>query len=163
MHNQTKLFYMIIKQPDVLVKFGKTSHMNVEYRFKDHILLEDYDLEVTFSQKMTPEEADKTETLYLQKYPKQLYEFETNYDYLIDGEDEIRFMDKGVINKVIQELYEYRTNDWAKRFKYLGDDETIPKMKFYFVTFFKKGSKSHTQWQKRVAKRAQEKEQKRQN
>lgn len=162
MINQSKLFQMSIKQPDVIVKFGKTTYMNVEYRFSNHTLLQEYDLEVTFSQKMSPEEADRTESEYLQKYPKQLYEFETNYEDLVDGEDEMRFMDKGVINKVIQELYDKRKNDWSKRFKHLNDeDNTSPKMKFYFVTFFRKGSKSHSQWQKRVEKRAMEKEQKR--
>jgi hypothetical protein len=152
MDHQLKLFDMQIKQPEYIVKFGKTSYMNVEYRFSDHELLKDYDLEVTFSHKMTEEQADSVESEYLQKYPKILYDFEFNYDHRIDGEDEMRFIDKGVINKIIQELYERKKNQWSQKL-----DETVVPHKFYFVTFYLKGSKAHRDWKKRVVINEQKK------
>lgn len=144
MDNQLKLFDMAITQPEYVVKFGRTHHMYVENRFKDHILLKDYDLEITFSQKMTPEQADLVESEYLQKYPKILYDFDFNYNEPVNGQDEMRFIDKGVINKILSELYDRKENEWPSEF-----EENQLLHKFYFVTFFLKGSKSHTQWKKR--------------
>ena len=66
---------MTIKNPPVISKFGITTEFNVENRFKDHPLLEQYDLKVIFSGWFPKEEANEIENEFLQRYPKIKYNF----------------------------------------------------------------------------------------
>jgi len=125
---------MKIKNPPVISKFGITTKFKVEDRFKDHPLLEKYDLQVIFSGWFTKEDADEIENEFLQRYPKIKYDFEMDGIETIDGHSEMRYIDEAIVNKIRKELYDLRGDNTFKSIK----EQKQFAVKVYFVQFVKK-------------------------
>lgn len=125
---------MKIKNPPVISKFGITTEFNIEDRFKDHPLLEKYNLQVIFSGWFSKEEANELENEFLQKYPKIKYDFEVDGIETIDGHSEMRYIDEAIVNKIRKELYDLRGDNTFKSIK----ERKQYAVKLYFVQFVKK-------------------------
>jgi hypothetical protein len=125
---------MKIKNPPVISKFGITTEFNVEDRFKDHPLLEKYNLQVIFSGWFTKEDADEIENEFLQRYPRIKYDFEMDGIETIDGHSEMRYIDEAIVNKIRKELYDLRGDNTFKSIK----EQKQFAVKVYFVQFVKK-------------------------
>lgn len=125
---------MKIKNPPVISKFGITSEFNVEDRFKDHPLLDQYKLKVIFSGWFSKDRANDLENEFLQKYPKIKYDFELDGFDKVDGISEMRYIDEAVVNKIRVELYNKRGNNTFQSIK----EQRQYAVKFYFVQFIKK-------------------------
>jgi hypothetical protein len=125
---------MKIKNPPVISKFGITTKFKVEDRFKDHPLLEKYDLQVIFSGWFTKEDANEIENEFLQRYPKIKYDFEVDGIETIDGHSEMRYIDEAIVNKIRKELYDLRGDNTFKSIK----EQKQFAVKVYFVQFVKK-------------------------
>ena len=125
---------MTIKNPPVISKFGITTEFNVEDRFKDHPLLEQYDLKVIFSGWFPKEEANEIENEFLQRYPKIKYNFTVNGLDEIDGHSEMRYIDEAIVNKIRTELYDLRGDNTFKSIK----ERKQFAVKLYFVQFVRK-------------------------
>ena len=125
---------MKIKNPPVISKFGITTEFKVEDRFKDHPLLEKYDLQVIFSGWFTKEDANELENEFLQRYPKIKYDFEVDGIETIDGRSEMRYIDEAIVNKIKKELYNLRGDNTFKSIK----EQKQFAVKLYFVQFIRK-------------------------
>jgi len=125
---------MKIKNPPVISKFGITTKFKVEDRFKDHPLLEKYDLQVIFSGWFTKEDADEIENEFLQRYPKIKYDFEVGGIETIDGHSEMRYIDEAIVNKIRKELYDLRGDNTFNSIK----ERKQYAVKLYFVQFIRK-------------------------
>ncbi len=125
---------MTIKNPPVISKFGITTEFKVENRFKDHPLLEQYDLKVIFSGWFPKEEANEIENEFLQRYPKIKYNFTVNGLDEIDGHSEMRYIDEAIVNKIRTELYDLRGDNTFKSIK----ERKQFAVKLYFVQFVRK-------------------------
>ena len=125
---------MKIKNPPVISKFGITTEFKVEDRFKDHPLLEKYDLQVIFSGWFTKEDANELENEFLQRYPKIKYDFEVDGIETIDGRSEMRYIDEAIVNKIKKELYNLRGDNTFKSIK----EQKRFAVKLYFVQFVRK-------------------------
>jgi hypothetical protein len=125
---------MKIKNPPVISKFGITTEFNVEDRFKDHPLLEKYNLQVIFSGWFPKDEANEIENEFLQRYPRIKYDFEMNGIETIDGHSEMRYIDEAIVNKIRKELYDLRGDNTFKSIK----EQKQFAVKVYFVQFVKK-------------------------
>ena len=125
---------MKIKNPPVISKFGITTKFRVEDRFKDHPLLEKYDLQVIFSGWFTKEEANELENEFLQRYPKIKYDFEVEGIETIDGHSEMRYIDEAIVNKIRRELYDLRGDNTFNSIK----ERKQYAVKLYFVQFIRK-------------------------
>jgi len=125
---------MKIKNPPVISKFGITTKFKVEDRFKDHPLLEKYDLQVIFSGWFTKEDADEIENEFLQRYPKIKYDFEVDGIETIDGHSEMRYIDEAIVNKIRKELYDLRGDNTFNSIK----ERKQYAVKLYFVQFIRK-------------------------
>ena len=125
---------MKIKNPPVISKFGITTKFKVEDRFKDHPLLEKYDLQVIFSGWFTKEDADEIENEFLQRYPKIKYDFEVDGIETIDGHSEMRYIDEAIVNKIRKELYDLRGDNTFNSIK----EQKQYAVKLYFVQFIRK-------------------------
>ena len=125
---------MKIKNPPVISKFGITTKFKVEDRFKDHPLLEKYDLQVIFSGWFTKEDANEIENEFLQRYPKIKYDFEVDGIETIDGHSEMRYIDEAIVNKIRKELYDLRGDNTFNSIK----EQKQYAVKLYFVQFIRK-------------------------
>lgn len=125
---------MKIKNPPIISKFGITTEFNVEDRFKDHPLLEKYDLQVIFSGWFPKDEANEIENEFLQRYPKIKYDFEVDGIEKIDGHSEMRYIDEAIVNKIRKELYDLRGDNTFKSIK----ERKQFAVKLYFVQFTRK-------------------------
>jgi hypothetical protein len=125
---------MKIKNPPVISKFGITTKFKVEDRFKDHPLLEKYDLQVIFSGWFTKEDANEIENEFLQRYPKIKYDFEVDGIETIDGHSEMRYIDEAIVNKIRKELYDLRGDNTFNSIK----ERKQYAVKLYFVQFIRK-------------------------
>ena len=125
---------MKIKNPPVISKFGMTSEFNVEDRFKDHPLLEHYNLKVIFSGWFSKDEANELENEFLQKYPRINYDFELDGIDKIDGHSEMRYIDEAVVNKIRSELYDLKGDNTFKSIK----EQKQFAVKLYFIQFVRK-------------------------
>jgi|694.fasta_scaffold00835_36 hypothetical protein len=125
---------MKIKNPPVISKFGITTEFNVEDRFKDHPLLEKYNLQVIFSGWFPKDEANEIENEFLQRYPRIKYDFEMDGIETIDGHSEMRYIDEAIVNKIRKELYDLRGDNTFKSIK----EQKQFAVKVYFVQFAKK-------------------------
>jgi hypothetical protein len=125
---------MKIKNPPVISKFGITTEFNVEDRFKDHPLLEKYNLQVIFSGWFPKDEANEIENEFLQRYPRIKYDFEMDGIETIDGHSEMRYIDEAIVNKIRKELYDLRGDNTFKSIK----EQKQFAVKVYFVQFVKK-------------------------
>lgn len=125
---------MKIKNPPVISKFGITTEFNVEDRFKDHPLLEKYDLQVIFSGWFPKDEANEIENEFLQRYPRIKYDFEVDGIETIDGHSEMRYIDEAIVNKIRKELYDLRGDNTFKSIK----EQKQFAVKVYFVQFVRK-------------------------
>ena len=125
---------MKIKNPPVISKFGITTKFNIEDRFKDHPLLEKYNLQVIFSGWFTKEDANEIENEFLQRYPKIKYDFEVDGIETIDGHSEMRYIDEAIVNKIRKELYDLRGDNTFNSIK----ERKQYAVKLYFVQFIRK-------------------------
>jgi len=125
---------MTIKNPPVISKFGITTKFKVEDRFKDHPLLEQYDLKVIFSGWFSKEEAYEIENEFLQRYPKIKYNFTVNGFDKIDGHSEMRYIDEAIVNKIKKELYDLRGDNTFSSIK----EQKQFAVKLYFIQFVRK-------------------------
>jgi len=125
---------MTIKNPPVISKFGITNKFKVEDRFKDHPLLEQYDLKVIFSGWFSKEEAYEIENEFLQRYPKIKYNFTVNGFDKIDGHSEMRYIDEAIVNKIKKELYDLRGDNTFSSIK----EQKQFAVKLYFIQFVRK-------------------------
>ena len=125
---------MKIKNPPVISKFGITTEFNVEDRFKDHPLLEKYNLQVILSGWFPKDEANEIENEFLQRYPRIKYDFEMDGIETIDGHSEMRYIDEAIVNKIRKELYDLRGDNTFKSIK----EQKQFAVKVYFVQFVKK-------------------------
>ena len=125
---------MKIKNPPIISKFGITTEFNVEDRFKDHPLLEKYDLQIIFSGWFPKDEANEIENEFLQRYPRIKYDFEVDGIETIDGHSEMRYIDEAIVNKIRKELYDLRGDNTFKSIK----EQKQFAVKVYFVQFVKK-------------------------
>jgi hypothetical protein len=125
---------MKIKNPPVISKFGITTKFNIEDRFKDHPLLEKYNLQVIFSGWFTKEDANEIENEFLQRYPKIKYDFEVDGIETIDGHSEMRYIDEAIVNKIRKELYDLRGDNTFNSIK----ERKQFAVKLYFVQFIRK-------------------------
>jgi hypothetical protein len=125
---------MKIKNPPVISKFGITTEFNVEDRFKDHPLLEKYNLQVIFSGWFPKDEANEIENEFLQRYPRIKYDFEMDGIETIDGHSEMRYIDEAIVNKIRKELYDLRGDNTFKSIK----EQKQFAVKVYFIQFVKK-------------------------
>ena len=125
---------MVIKNPPVISKFGITTEFNIKDRFKDHPLLEQYDLKVIFSGWFTKEEANDIENEFLQRYPRIKYDFTVDGIDEINGHSEVRYIDEAIVNKIRKELYDLRGDNTFKSIK----ERKQFAVKLYFVQFVRK-------------------------
>lgn len=171
-----------LKDPDVLTKVGVTSCFDVDHRFKNHILKNDYYIYTEFSDLFPAAEAHRLENEWHQKYSSSIYDFTLTLQESteVDGITEMRAFAKPVRNKIVQEFMKKRKQfGWAAQTKALKEKYYMTEdgkwnqylnenpdpfaeyphycYKLYVVVFAKKGTKAGEEIRARKEQKSKEK------